>query len=123
MASPIARFSLSSPGFRAILARQQLFLVIAIALFAVLKVTNWERAEFGPILIYTFVIGNLTWPAMNRLAPFSDRFKSPYNWVILVSILFPVALACSAAALLATMAAYRAPLHIFREQFWGEGRL
>src|SRR5260370_29195099 len=98
MASAIARFSLSSPGVRAILARQQLFLVIAIALFAVLKVTNWERAEFGPILIYTFVIGNLTWPAMNRLPPFSDRFKSPYKRSIFVSILFPAALGCSSSA-------------------------
>ena len=123
MASFSARFSLSSPGVRQILARQQLFLVIVIALFAVLKVTNWEGADFGPILIYTFAIGNLVWPAMNQLAPFSDRFKSPYNWVIFVSTLFPVALACSALALLVTLAVYRVPLSVFRTEFWGEGRL
>jgi sigma-B regulation protein RsbU (phosphoserine phosphatase) len=123
MVAPSARFSTSSPGLREVFAKQQLFLVIAVALFAVLKVTNWEGAEFGPILIYTFVIGNLVWPAMNRLAPFSDRFSSPYDWIVFVSILFLVALASSAIALLVTLAVYRAPLALFRVQFWARGRL
>ena len=123
MASPSAWYSWSSPTVRRILERQQLIVVIAITLFVLLKVTNSEGAEFGPIVIYTFVSGNLVWPAMNRLAPFSDRFRSPYNWLVFVSILFLVALASSTLALLATLAVYRAPLAVFREQFWTGGRL
>ena len=123
MASPSAWYSWSSPTIRRILERQQLIVVIAITLFVLLKVTNSEGAEFGPIVIYTFVSGNLVWPAMNRLAPFSDRFRSPYNWLVFVSILFLVALASSTLALLATLAVYRAPLAAFREQFWTGGRL
>jgi phosphoserine phosphatase RsbU/P len=123
MASPSARSSWSFPGLRRILPRQQLFIVIAIALFAVLKITDWQGAEFGPIVIYTFVIGNITWPAMNRLAPFSDRFRNPYNWIVFVPILFIVALASSTLALLVTLAVYRAPLSMFRRLFWTGGRL
>lgn len=123
MASPSARSSSSFQGLRRILPRQQLFIVIAIALFAVLKITDWKGAEFAPIVIYTFVIGNLTWPAMNRLAPFSDRFRSPYNWIVFVPILFIVALASSTLALLVTLAVYRAPLSMFRQLFWTGGRL
>jgi sigma-B regulation protein RsbU (phosphoserine phosphatase) len=123
MASPSAWYSWSSPTVRRILERQQLIVVIAIALFALLKVTDWEGAEFGPIVIYTFVSGNLVWPAMNRLAPFSDRFRSPYNWIVFVSILFLVALVSSTIALLVTLGVYRAPLAVFREQFWTGGRL
>jgi sigma-B regulation protein RsbU (phosphoserine phosphatase) len=119
----MARFSTSSPAFRSFLARQQLLLTVGVALFAVLKVVNWEGAEFGPIAIYSFVIGNLTWPAMNRLTPFSDRFRSPFNWFVFVPTLFLVALASSTVALLVTLAAYRAPLSVFRQQFWAGGRL
>ena len=123
MASSSARLSWSSPALRRFLTSQQLFLVVAVALFAVLKVTNSASAEFGPILIYTFVIGNLVSPAMNRLAPYSDRFRSPLNWLVFVPTLFLVALASSIIALLVTLAVYRAPLVVFREQFRTGGRL
>ncbi|HYL69521.1 MAG TPA: PP2C family protein-serine/threonine phosphatase [Candidatus Limnocylindria bacterium] len=114
---------MSSTTFRRFLASQQIFLVAAVALFAVLKVINWEGAEFGPILIYSIVIGNLTSQAMERLAPFSDRFRSPYNWFVFVPLLFLVALAGSVVALLVTLAVYRAPLSQFRQQFATGGRL
>ena len=123
MASPSARFSTSSPGLRRFLARQQVFLVVAVALFAVLKVTNWRDADFGAILIYSLVIGNLTWPAMVVLAPFCDRFRGPVDWLVYFPILFLVALASSAVALLAVLAIYRAPLSAFRDQYWIGGRL
>lgn len=97
--------------------------MVGVALFAVLKVVNLEGAEFGPIVIYSFVIGNLTWPAMYRLAPFSERYRSPYNWFVFVPTLFLVALVSSTIALLVTLAMYRAPLSVFREQFWTGGRL
>ena len=91
--------------------------MVAVALFAVLKVTHSEGAEFGPIIIYSFVIGNLAWPAMDFLSPYSNHFRSPRNWVVYIFTLFFVALASSAIALLVTMAVYRAPLSVFRAQF------
>jgi hypothetical protein len=45
--------------------------VVAVALFAVLWVTNVRGPGTGfvPVLLYTLVIGNLTTPIMNHLAP------------------------------------------------------
>lgn len=123
MASLSELFQTCTRGLRTFLSWQQIFLVAAVALFAVLKVTGWEGAEFGPILIYSLVIGNLTWPAMNVLAPFSDRFRSPYNWIVFIPILFVVALVGSMLALFVTLMVYRAPIAEFRVQFWTGGRL
>jgi sigma-B regulation protein RsbU (phosphoserine phosphatase) len=123
MASISARLSPLSRGLRRFLTRQELFLLVAVALFAVLKVTNWEGAEFGPIAIYSLVIGNVTAPVMNRVAPLTERFRSPYNWAVFFTMLFLVALVSSVVALLVTLAVYRAPLSLFREQFWTGGRL
>jgi phosphoserine phosphatase RsbU/P len=123
MDSISAFFSSSSRSLRKILFWQQVFVVVAVALFAVLKVTNWEGADFGAILIYSLVIGNLVWPAMNWLAPLSDRCGSPYNWLVFIPTLFLVALASSALALLVTLAVYRAPLSVFPAQFRTGGRL
>lgn len=123
MASSSAWFATCTRGLRKFLSWQQVFVVVAVALFAILKVIDWEGAEFGPILIYSLVIGNLTWPAMNVLAPFSDRFRSPYNWLVFIPTLFVVALASSILALLVTLAVYRSPLAAFWAQFWTGGRL
>jgi phosphoserine phosphatase RsbU/P len=123
MAPPSTRFSFSSPKFRRFVARQQLFLLAAAALFAVLKVINWHGAEFGPILIYSLVIGNATSPAMDLLAPLSDRFRIPFNWLVFIPTLFLVALASSTIALFITLGIYREPLSEFREQFSTGGRL
>jgi len=117
MASPTARFSLQAPGLRTLLTRQEILSLIAVVLFAVLKVTNWESAEFGPVLIYSLVVGNVAWPAMDLLSPLSDRFRSPYKWFVYAFTLFVVALGSSVIALLSTMAVYRAPLSVFRAQF------
>jgi phosphoserine phosphatase RsbU/P len=123
MAAPSAKFSSSSPGLRRVIARQQVFVVVAVAVFAVLKVTGWKDADFGPILIYSLAIGNLTWPTMVWLAPFCDRYRGPFDWLVYFPILFLVAIASSALALLAVLALYRAPLSAFREQYWIGGRL
>ncbi|MGH9713209.1 MAG: PP2C family protein-serine/threonine phosphatase [Candidatus Acidiferrales bacterium] len=123
MVSSSAWFQTCTRGLRKFVSWQQVFIVVAVALFAVLKVTDWEGAEFGPILIYSLVIGNLVWPVMNVLAPFSERFRSPYNWVVFIPTLFAVALSSSTLALLVTLAVYRAPLSVFRAQFLTGGRL
>ena len=54
-----------------------------VALFAVLWVTNVRGPGTGfvPVLLYTLVIGNLTMPIMNLLAPVSSRLRFPFNWV------------------------------------------
>jgi phosphoserine phosphatase RsbU/P len=108
---------------RAFLSNQGLLLIVALAVFAILRVTNWSGADFGAIVLYSLVAGNLVYPAMNRVAPWSSRFPSPYNWVAYESCLALVALISSAAAVAVTMAAYRVPLERFASQFRGGGRL
>jgi phosphoserine phosphatase RsbU/P len=123
MSSPSA---LPSPTFvrmRAFLSNQGLFLVVALALFAILRLTNWSGADFGAILLYSLIAGNLVSPAMNRLAPWSSRFRSPYDWIAYESCLALVAFVSSAAAVAVTMAAYRISLSRFLSQFRGGGRL
>ena len=86
---------------------------IAVALFAVVKVIRWEAAEFGSILIYSLVIGNVAWLPMDVLSPYANRVRSPFNWMAYFFLLFVVALASSGAALFATMTVYRVPLGAF----------
>jgi phosphoserine phosphatase RsbU/P len=108
---------------RIFLSNQGLYLVVAVALFAILRVTNWPGADFGAILLYSLVAGNLVSLAMNRVAPWSSQFANPYDWVVYEACLFFVALASSAAAVFVTMAAYRVPFEMFSSQFRGGGRL
>jgi len=96
---------------------------VAIALFAILRLTNWSGADFGAILLYSLVAGNVVSPAMNRIAPWSSRFRSPYNWIAYELFLAIVALVSSAAAVALTMAVYRVPLSSFPVQMRGGGRL
>src|ERR1700752_3179798 len=123
MASSSAQPSSFFVRIRAFLSNQGLFLVVALALFAILRLTNWSGADFGAILLYSLVAGNLVSPAMNRLAPWSSRFRSPYDWVAYESCLALVAFVSSAAAVAVTMAAYRIPLSRVPSQFRGGGRV
>jgi phosphoserine phosphatase RsbU/P len=123
MSSPSPQPSSILVRIRAFLSNQGLLLIVALAVFAILRVTNWSGADFGAIVLYSLVAGNLVYPAMNRVAPWSSRFPSPYNWVAYESCLVLVALISSAAAVAVTMAAYRVPLERFASQFRGGGRL
>jgi serine phosphatase RsbU (regulator of sigma subunit) len=123
MSPPSAQPSPIFVRIRAFLSNQGLFLVVALALFAILRLTNWSGADFGAILLYSLIAGNLVSPAMNRLAPWSSRFRSPYDWIAYESCLTLVAFFSSAAAVAVTMAAYRIPLSRFSSQFRGGGRL
>ena len=123
MSSPSAQPSPIFVRIRAFLSNQGLFLVVALALFAILRLTNWSGADFGAILLYSLVAGNLVSPAMNRLAPWSSKFRRPYDWIAYESCLALVAFFSSAAAVAITMAAYRIPLSRFPSQFRGGGRL
>lgn len=123
MAASSTRFSTAAPAFRAFLARQQLLFFIAVAVFAVVKVLRWEDAEFGSILIYSLVIGNVTWLPMDVLSPYTNRLRAPFNWMAYFCLLSAVALASSAAALFVTMIIYRVPLGAFRVLFRTAGWL
>ena len=123
MSSPSPQPSPILVRIRAFLSNQGLLLIVALAVFAILRVTNWSGADFGAIVLYSLMAGNLVYPAMNRVAPWSSRFPSPYNWVAYESCLVLVALISSAAAVAVTMAAYRVPLERFASQFRGGGRL
>jgi len=123
MASSSSKSSLQ-PGFgRRLLSFQWLYLVVAIALFAVVWITNWSHANLLGVLVYSFVTGNLTTVAMNRLAPWFMSVKSPYHWPAYVSCLFVSALASSALSVLPILVIFRIPFSDYGAEFWVSGRL
>lgn len=112
-----------SGSTRRLLTFQPLYLVVAIALFLVVWITNWSHADFIAILLYVFITGNLTTLAMTRLARFFSPLRFPYHWLVYVSFLFLSALASSALCLLLIMAVFRIPFSNYSSEFWVSGRL
>jgi serine phosphatase RsbU (regulator of sigma subunit) len=96
---------------------------VAIALFAVVWITNWRHADFIAILLYSFITGNLTTLSMTRLARFFAPLRFPYHWLVYISFLFLSALASSALCLVLIMAAFRIPFSNYSAEFWVSGRL
>jgi sigma-B regulation protein RsbU (phosphoserine phosphatase) len=114
-----------SVGARAFLDRQWLFLMVAVALFAVLWVTGarGQGTGFVPVLFYTLFIGNFTMPVMNFLAPVCSRFRFPFDWVVFIIFLFLTAVVSVTLVVAFTMLVYRAPFNIFFAQLWDTGKL
>jgi sigma-B regulation protein RsbU (phosphoserine phosphatase) len=108
---------------RRLLASQALYLVVAIALFAVVWITNWRHTDFLAILLYSLFTGNLTTIAMRYLARFFSPLPLPYRWLVYVAFLFLSALASSALCLVLIMAVFRIPFSNYSSEFWVSGRL
>ena len=119
------KFWFRSDGARAFFSRQGLLFAVAVALFAVLWVTNVRGPGTGfvPVLLYTVVIGNLTMPIMNLLAPVSSRLRFPFDWVAYLIFLFLAAVAGVSLTVAIMMTVYRVPLDVFFAQLWGSGKL
>src|SRR3984885_1201617 len=96
-------------GARTFFSRQGVLLLVAVALFAILWVTNvrGRGTGFVPVLLYTLIIGNLTTPIMNRLAPLSSRLRFPWDWVAFLIFLFLTAVAIASLTVVIIMAVYR----------------
>jgi len=99
--------------------------VVAVALFAVLWVTNVRGPGTGfvPVLLYTLIIGNLTTPVMNYLAPFSSRLRFPLDWIAYMTFLFFTAVAVVSLTLTIVMVLYGTSFDSFFAQLWGNGKL
>ena len=112
-------------GARAFFSRQGLLFAVAVALCAVLWVTNVRGPGTGfvPVPLYTFVIGNLTMPIMNLLAPVSSRLRFPFDWVAYLIFLFLGAVASVSLTVAIMMTVYRVPFDAFFAQLWGGGKL
>src|SRR5580658_10066150 len=112
-------------GARTFFSRQGVLLVVAVALFAVLWVTNVRGPGTGfvPVLLYTLIIGNLTTPIMNHLAPFSSRLRFPLDWIAYLTLLFFTAVAIVSLTLAIVMVLYGAPFDSFFAQLWSTGKL
>ena len=119
------KFWFRSDGARAFFSRQGLLFAVAVALFAVLWVTNVRGPGTGfvPVLLYTVVIGNLTMPIMNLLAPVSSRLRFPFDWVAYLIFLFLAAVASVSLTVAIMMTVYRVPFDAFFAQLWGGGKL
>jgi sigma-B regulation protein RsbU (phosphoserine phosphatase) len=112
-----------SGSTRSFLANQWLFIVIAIASFALVWLTNSREADFLGTVLFTLFTGNLVLLAMRRLTPLWNNFSFPYNWLVYTSLLFLVALASSSLGILLIMALFRVHLASFPALFWRSGRL
>ena len=125
MAFPTPKFLFRSTGIRVFLAKQVLFFVVAVALFAILWVTGVRSQGMGfvPILLYGLFIGNFTTLIMNRVAVLCSRLRAPFDWVVYLMFLFVTAVAGTALTVLIIMAVYRIPIRFFLAQLWSTGRL
>ncbi|MGC2543283.1 MAG: PP2C family protein-serine/threonine phosphatase, partial [Candidatus Sulfotelmatobacter sp.] len=125
MTFSIAKLLSHSDGARTFFSRQGVLFVVAVALFAVLWVTNVRGPGTGfvPVLLYTLIIGNLTTPIMNHLAPFSSRLRFPLDWIAYLTLLFCTAVAVVSLTLTIVMVLYGDPFNSFVAQLWGTGKL
>jgi sigma-B regulation protein RsbU (phosphoserine phosphatase) len=125
MTFSIAKLLSHSDGARTFFSRQGVLFVVAVALFAVLWVTNVRGPGTGfvPVLLYTLIIGNLTTPIMNRLAPLSSRLRFPLDWIAYLTLLFFTAVAIVSLTLTIVMALYGASFDSFFAQLWSSGKL
>ena len=125
MTFSIAKLLSHSDGARTFFSRQGVLFVVAVALFAVLWVTNVRGPGTGfvPVLLYTLIIGNLTTPVMNYLAPFSSRLRFPLDWIAYMTFLFFTAVAVVSLTLTIVMVLYGTSFDSFFAQLWGNGKL
>jgi hypothetical protein len=84
---------------------QGMLLVVAVALFAVLSVTNVRGPGTGfvSVLLYTLIVWNLTTPTMHHLAPFPSRLRFPFDWVAYLTAVATVSLTLSIMMVLVTV--------------------
>ncbi len=125
MTFSIAKLLSHSDGARTFFSRQGVLFVVAVALFAVLWVTNVRGPGTGfvPVLLYTLIIGNLTTPIMHHLAPFSSRLRFPLDWIVYLTLLFFTAVAIVSLTLTIVMVLYGDPFNAFFAQLWSTGKL
>lgn len=97
--------------------------MVAVVLFVLVWITNWQHANFIEIVLYSFIAGNLTTLAMKRLAQLFQPLRFPYHWLVYLSCLLLSALASSALCLLLIMTVLRIPLSNYSAEFWISGRL
>ena len=117
------RFLSHSSLIRRFLTSQMLNVAVAIALFAVLWVVNWRRADFTGILLYSVVAGSVTMAAMKRIAPVFMRLSLFYHWLVYLCLLFLAALASSILSVAVIMLVFQIPYSQFGAEFWLSGRL
>jgi len=117
------RFLSQSSLIRRFLTSQRLNVAVAIALFAVLWVVNWRRADFAGILLYSVVAGSVTMAAMKRIAPLFMRLSLFYHWLVYLCLLFLAALASSILSVAVIMLVFQIPYSQFGAEFWLSGRL
>jgi sigma-B regulation protein RsbU (phosphoserine phosphatase) len=119
----IPKFFSPSGPMRRLLSSQVLNVLVAVALFAVLWVVDWRRADFAGILIYSVVAGSVTMAAMKRSAPIFMRLSLFYHWLVYLCLLFLAALASSILSVAVIMLVFQIPYSQFGAELWLSGRL
>lgn len=82
---------------RLLFQRQQLYVFVAVALFAVLSGLN-VGTHFWAVLVFALCIGNVTFPIMSRLRVYYADRVFPLNWLIFLPLLGVVGFGSTAIA-------------------------
>ena len=77
--------------------RQQLYVFVAVALFAVLSGMH-VVTRFWAVMVFALCIGNLTFPIMNHLRRYYVNRAFPLNWLFYLTLLAVVGFASTAVA-------------------------
>ena len=125
MAFSIATIFSGSSRQRAFLSTQLRLLGVALAVFAILWVTNVRGpgTSLLAVVLYTLVIGNFTTPIMNLLNPLYEGLHGPRHWAAFLGFLTLTAVFTTALTVAIIVAAFRLPLASFGPQMWSSGRL
>lgn len=73
-------------NFRRFFRQQQLYVFVAVALFALISVLGLST-RLWTVLVFSLCIGNLTAPIMTRLKPYYARLAFPINWLVYLPLL------------------------------------
>jgi len=108
------RFSQFRPLLGISLWRMQLvFLAVTVAVSGLFWVISGTAHPIA-ILLFTFIIGNCTTVAMILAAPLFGGRPFPWDWLLYLAILIPVAAAASSIASVASRIAYGHREHLFQ---------
>jgi phosphoserine phosphatase RsbU/P len=73
-------------GIRHFFQRQQLYVFVGVALFAVFSAMH-EDTRLWSVLVFSLCIGNLTFPIMTRLQRYYAHRAFPFNWLVYMPLL------------------------------------
>ena len=102
MTPKVALLGANRIDVRRFFQRQQLYVFVGVALFAVISALRLST-HLWTVLVFSLCIGNLTVPIMSRFERYHTRLIFPFNWLVYLPLLALVGLG---SAIVATVMVY-----------------